>query len=149
MDRALALNFWKKNRIGNRCELFADFSQIFVGKNGENERRALVAENFSPSVDQNSCRGRIVCAINDRAFVPTLKASRPLDGGESSSDCGLVDVDLRSANGSDCDRGVELLMFATQRDGRFVVSFIHKTQRRIAFGGAGADYCFGLRKLWC
>ena len=100
--------------------------QILIRQDRQNQSRTFVAKDFTPGLGENSCRGRIVCAVNDSAFVPTLKTPRPLDGGKAAGNRSLIDLDISGTNGCDCDCGVELLMFATQRDWRFGVGFIDK-----------------------
>ena len=82
----------------------------------------LIAKNFAPCFGERACRGWVMRAIDDCAVVPLLKTSGPIDSGKSTRNRGLVDVDLRRAERTDCYRGVLFLMMARQCNWRAVVT---------------------------
>ena len=62
--------------MADRRERFANSAKILVGKNCQNKRRALITELFPPGLGQDMGSAWVMSAIDDRAFVPALKAGR-------------------------------------------------------------------------
>src|SRR5215470_16263464 len=95
---------------------------------------------FAPGLNKNLGSGWIMRAIDDGSLVPTLKTRRPLDVGKPTRDRRVVDLGLGCADCGNCDRGVEFLVFAAQRNRRFRVRLMDNLQWRLAFRSASADY---------
>src|SRR5439155_26527386 len=103
---AFAADFWEQSRMADRHKCLADATQIFVGKNGKNERRGLIAKDFAPCLGENAGGGWIVRAIDNCAFVPPLKTRRPIERGKSSSNCRIVNFDFAGPDGRDRESGI-------------------------------------------
>src|SRR5205823_1211591 len=82
-----------------RREALADPVQILIRQARQDQGRTSVAKDFTPGLGANSGRGRIVCAVNDRAPVPALKTARPLDGGKAPGNRSRIDLNISGTNG--------------------------------------------------
>src|SRR5437016_6236493 len=86
-------------------------------------------------------------AINNSALIPPLETGRPVDIRKSASSRGLVDINLGSAQRSNCKSGILLLMRPGESDRGFVIGRSCEFDWRFAFSSPRADYFFRSRSL--
>ena len=75
---ALASNLRQDKECGDRQKNLDNCLCIFIRKNRQDNRGALIMKNFAPRFDEDRCRGGVMGAINDGALIPLLKTRRPL-----------------------------------------------------------------------
>ena len=88
-----------------------------------------------------------MCAVDDGALIPFLKASRPFDGGESANNRFFAELRIRGVNRGDCYCSILFLVFTTQSYWRPVVRLIYELHWRTTFSSSRANDLFGLRFL--
>src|SRR3954466_8642054 len=100
---------------------------------------------FRPGRRENFSTGGVVSAVDDGAFIPPLKTAGPLHVCQTADDSVIGNLDLASAQSTDGERGILLLVRAMQRDLACAVGCGNEGERRSAFGRPGPYYFFGSR----
>src|SRR4030095_9218244 len=144
---AFAANFRQQDGFANRRERLANSAKIFVGKDCQNERTALVPESLSPCLRENARSRWIMRAVDNGSFVPTLETRRPFDVGKSTNDCGFADVYLGGTQCSDSESRILLLIRPGESDRRFHGRRSDIFDWCFAFSSSRADRFFRFRSL--
>src|SRR4029077_6851409 len=91
--------------------------------------------------------GGVMRAVDDYAFVPSLKTRWPFDTAKAPRDRRAVDSDLRCTKRGNRKSRILFLMRSSERNWGLSIRFGHDFQRRSAFGGTRSNFLFGLRSL--
>ena len=78
-EGAFAAGARKNHAPGDGRQRTPDADDVLVAQDSENDRGALVAELLPPCFSQDLRATRVMCAVDNRALIPDLKARRPMD----------------------------------------------------------------------